>query len=35
MTSTGQMDASRYVVPVLLMIGWIVGCALVVYFVFS
>ncbi|XP_053168903.1 sarcoplasmic/endoplasmic reticulum calcium ATPase regulator DWORF [Hemicordylus capensis] len=26
---------SRLVVPALLLIGWLVGCALMVYFVFS
>ncbi|XP_066478400.1 sarcoplasmic/endoplasmic reticulum calcium ATPase regulator DWORF [Tiliqua scincoides] len=26
---------SRYVVPALLCVGWIIGCALMVYFVFS
>ncbi|XP_038673414.1 sarcoplasmic/endoplasmic reticulum calcium ATPase regulator DWORF-like [Scyliorhinus canicula] len=25
----------RYVVPVLLLLGWIVGCSVVVYYVFS
>ncbi|XP_067850676.1 sarcoplasmic/endoplasmic reticulum calcium ATPase regulator DWORF-like [Heptranchias perlo] len=29
-----QLD-QRYIVPALLLMGWIVGCALAVYFVFS
>ncbi|XP_035242299.1 sarcoplasmic/endoplasmic reticulum calcium ATPase regulator DWORF-like [Anguilla rostrata] len=33
--AAGQLDASRLIVPVLLMLGWIVGCAVVVYIVFS
>nr|XP_028818506.1 DWARF open reading frame [Denticeps clupeoides] len=33
--ATGQLDTSRLLVPILLMLGWIVGCAIVVYFVFS
>ncbi|XP_029111191.1 sarcoplasmic/endoplasmic reticulum calcium ATPase regulator DWORF-like [Scleropages formosus] len=35
MAQTGQVDASRMVVPALLMVGWIVGCAVVVYLVFN
>ncbi|XP_058845627.1 sarcoplasmic/endoplasmic reticulum calcium ATPase regulator DWORF-like [Acipenser ruthenus] len=35
MGNSGQMNASRLVMPVLLMVGWIVGCVVVVYFVFS
>ncbi|XP_041120757.1 sarcoplasmic/endoplasmic reticulum calcium ATPase regulator DWORF-like [Polyodon spathula] len=35
MGNSGQMNASRLVMPALLMVGWIVGCAVVVYFVFS
>ncbi|XP_063194590.1 sarcoplasmic/endoplasmic reticulum calcium ATPase regulator DWORF [Chroicocephalus ridibundus] len=30
-----QVPLSRLVVPILLAVGWIVGCALMVYIVFS
>ncbi|XP_051874608.1 sarcoplasmic/endoplasmic reticulum calcium ATPase regulator DWORF-like [Pristis pectinata] len=29
-----QLD-QRYVVPVLLLVGWIVGCTVAVYYIFS
>ncbi|XP_031410890.1 sarcoplasmic/endoplasmic reticulum calcium ATPase regulator DWORF isoform X1 [Meleagris gallopavo] len=32
---TAQLPLSRLVVPILLAVGWIVGCALMVYIVFS
>ncbi|XP_061490467.1 sarcoplasmic/endoplasmic reticulum calcium ATPase regulator DWORF [Rhineura floridana] len=35
MAKTEDVPYSHYVVPVLLLIGWIAGCALMVYFVFS
>ncbi|XP_023678700.2 uncharacterized protein [Paramormyrops kingsleyae] len=35
MAQAGQLDVSRLVVPALLMLGWIVGCAVVVYWVFN
>ncbi|XP_043378694.1 sarcoplasmic/endoplasmic reticulum calcium ATPase regulator DWORF isoform X1 [Chelonia mydas] len=31
----GEIPYSRLVVPALLMVGWIVGCVLMVYIVFS
>ncbi|XP_070610226.1 sarcoplasmic/endoplasmic reticulum calcium ATPase regulator DWORF [Erythrolamprus reginae] len=34
-TEAEPLPYSRYIVPVLLMIGWIAGCALMVYYVFS
>ncbi|XP_036391878.1 sarcoplasmic/endoplasmic reticulum calcium ATPase regulator DWORF-like [Megalops cyprinoides] len=33
--AAGQLDTSRLLVPALLLLGWIVGCAVVVYYVFS
>ncbi|XP_036350780.1 sarcoplasmic/endoplasmic reticulum calcium ATPase regulator DWORF [Ochotona princeps] len=30
-----EASLSRFVVPVLLLIGWIVGCIIMVYVVFS
>ncbi|XP_055501748.1 sarcoplasmic/endoplasmic reticulum calcium ATPase regulator DWORF-like [Leucoraja erinacea] len=30
----GQFD-QRYIVPALLLLGWIVGCSVVVYYIFS
>ncbi|XP_062987542.1 sarcoplasmic/endoplasmic reticulum calcium ATPase regulator DWORF [Elgaria multicarinata webbii] len=35
MAETEAIPYSKYVVPTLLFIGWILGCALMVYFVFS
>ncbi|XP_064418107.1 sarcoplasmic/endoplasmic reticulum calcium ATPase regulator DWORF-like [Latimeria chalumnae] len=35
MANSDQIPYAHLVVPVLLLIGWIVGCALVVYVVFS
>ncbi|XP_032887685.1 sarcoplasmic/endoplasmic reticulum calcium ATPase regulator DWORF isoform X1 [Amblyraja radiata] len=31
---SGKTD-QRYIVPALLLLGWIVGCSVVVYYVFS
>ncbi|XP_060098689.1 sarcoplasmic/endoplasmic reticulum calcium ATPase regulator DWORF [Heteronotia binoei] len=31
----GPIPYSRLVVPVLLLLGWLAGCALMVYYVFS
>lgn len=33
--SSEAIPYTQYIVPVLLLIGWIVGCVLMVYFVFS
>ncbi|XP_072722914.1 sarcoplasmic/endoplasmic reticulum calcium ATPase regulator DWORF [Ciconia boyciana] len=35
MAEPAQLPLSRLVVPILLGVGWIVGCALMVYIVFS
>ncbi|XP_043378695.1 sarcoplasmic/endoplasmic reticulum calcium ATPase regulator DWORF [Caretta caretta] len=35
MAEVGEIPYSRLVVPALLMVGWIVGCVLMVYIVFS
>ncbi|XP_027633560.1 sarcoplasmic/endoplasmic reticulum calcium ATPase regulator DWORF [Falco biarmicus] len=35
MAEPAQVPLSHLVVPILLAVGWIVGCALMVYIVFS
>ncbi|XP_072849341.1 sarcoplasmic/endoplasmic reticulum calcium ATPase regulator DWORF [Pogona vitticeps] len=35
MAKTEAIPYTNYIVPILLLIGWIVGCVLMVYFVFS
>ncbi|XP_060622756.1 sarcoplasmic/endoplasmic reticulum calcium ATPase regulator DWORF [Anolis sagrei] len=35
MAQTVTIPYSQYLVPLLLLIAWIVGCVLTVYFVFS
>ncbi|XP_032643262.1 sarcoplasmic/endoplasmic reticulum calcium ATPase regulator DWORF [Chelonoidis abingdonii] len=35
MAELGAIPYSRFFVPALLVVGWIVGCALMVYIVFS
>ncbi|XP_024851641.1 sarcoplasmic/endoplasmic reticulum calcium ATPase regulator DWORF [Bos indicus] len=35
MAEKAEATLSRYVVPILLLIGWIVGCIVMVYVVFS
>ncbi|XP_029473047.1 DWARF open reading frame [Rhinatrema bivittatum] len=31
----GEVEYTRYIVPALLLAGWIVGCGVMVYIVFS
>uniref|UniRef100_A0A8C6E0N4 Small transmembrane regulator of ion transport 1 n=1 Tax=Moschus moschiferus TaxID=68415 RepID=A0A8C6E0N4_MOSMO len=35
MAEKAEVSLSRFVVPILLLIGWIVGCIVMVYVVFS
>ncbi|XP_030072696.1 sarcoplasmic/endoplasmic reticulum calcium ATPase regulator DWORF [Microcaecilia unicolor] len=35
MAEPGQIEYSRLIVPALLIVGWIVGCGVMVYIIFS
>ncbi|XP_074860377.1 sarcoplasmic/endoplasmic reticulum calcium ATPase regulator DWORF [Carettochelys insculpta] len=35
MAEPAEVQYSRFVIPALLLVGWIVGCVLMVYIVFS